>query len=176
MENYRCIATNCDKCATCGHYKAKSTFRRKFVKEDLSDICLPNYRLYSDGDRPYQVYSCKESYKELFNFYDNECSGENCSYQKDYKGIMKDGSCIECKLGDHITCTNPKHPTNKIISQMIECLKAEIKAFEDAGITEGTVTYACPVCGGEAVASRYLYDGSYHGLGSGCKTCGTWHT
>lgn len=178
MENYRCIASNCDKSGTCGHYNAQKIFREKIIKEDLSDICLPKYRLYTNyRDKPYQKYSCKEVYKELFDFYDNECDGESCSYQKRYdRTITIQSSCIECALGNHITCKNPNHPTNKAINIMIECLMAENKAFEDAGITEGTVTYTCPICSSEAIGSRYLYGGSHHGLGSGCKKCGTWHT
>lgn len=178
MENYRCVATNCDKYKTCCHYNVKKYDEddEEIVDEDLSDICLPKYRLYNDTDKPYQHYSCKETYKELFEFYDDVCDGKSCSYKKEYKGIMKDGTCVECKLGNHITCTNPKHPTNTVFDKMMEYLRAENKAFEDAGVTEGTVTYTCPLCGGEAVANRYLYDGSYHGLGSGCKTCGVWHT
>lgn len=192
MENYRCIALKCDKCSTCGHYNVKKFYDDIFIEEcidediaiediiieeDLSDICLPEYRLYSDTDGPYQVYPCKEEYQELFDFYDNECDGEICTYQKDYKGIrIERSSCIECKLGDHITCKNPNHPSNKIIEEVMKCFWAENKAFEEAGITEGIVTYTCPICGGQAVANRYLFDGSQHGLGSGCKTCGTWHT
>lgn len=178
MENYRCVATNCDRCKFCCHYNVKKFDEGddEIIDEDLSDICLPKYRLYNDTDHPYQHYSCKETYKELFDFYDNECDGEKCFYQKDYEGMMKSGSCIECKLGEHITCTSPKHPTNKIVDEIMKCFWAEEKVFQDAGITEGTVTYTCPVCGGEAVANRYLYEGSLHGLGSGCKTCGTWHT
>jgi len=178
MEVYRCIASNCNKTDTCGHYNAKKTFREKIIKEDLSDICLPTYRLYIDGrDNPFQKYSCKEVYKELFTFYDNECDGECCSYQKEYKGItIEHSSCIDCKLGEHITCKNPNHPTNLVIAKMLKSIQAENKAFEDAGITEGTVTYTCPICGDEAVGNRYLYEGSHHGLGSGCEKCGTWHT
>jgi|GEM_PF-3359942 len=190
MENYRCVATNCDKSNDCVHHHVKKFYHDTLIEEgiediilkdviideDLSDICLPKYRLYSDTDHPYQVYSCKEVYKELFHFYDNECGGEECYYQKDYEGMMKSGSCIECKLGDHITCTSPKHPTNRIINEMMMRFKADNKAFEEAGITEGKVTYICPICGDEAVANRYSYGGSIHCLGSGCKTCGTWHT
>jgi len=177
MENYRCNALNCDKSGTCGYYKAKTELRGKIIKEDLSDICLPEYRLYTCKDHAYQVYSCKDTYKELFDFYDNECNGESCLYQKSYKGIkIEHSSCIDCKLGEHITCTNLKHPTNNAINKMMECFKAENKAFDDACITEGTVTYTCPMCGSEAVGNRYLYEESYHGLGSGCNTCGTWHT
>lgn len=94
-----------------------------------------------------------------------------------HRGIaIEHSSCIDCKLGDHITCKNPNHPINKVIALMLESLQAENKAFEDAGITEGTVTYICPICSGEAIGNRYLFNGSHHGLGSGCKTCGTWHT
>lgn len=180
MENYRCVSVNCDKCNICDHYNVKKFDEDDddiIIEEDLSDICLPGYRLYSDTDPPYRHYPCKGDYNELFFFYDNECDGDSCLYQKDYDKTVKcQSSCIKCKLGDHITCTSPKHPTNKMINIMWECFKAEEKAFEKAGITEGIVTYTCPLCGGEAVASRYLHEGSYHGLGSGCKKCGTWHT
>lgn len=192
MENYRCITSNCDRCNTCGHYKVEKFYNDEFIEEcreldidedliideDLSDICLPKYRLYIEHkDKTYQHFRCKEDYKELFFFYDNECNGDYCLYQKDYdKTIKYQSSCVECKLSKYITCTNPKHPTNKIIDGMMACFRAEEKAFEDAGVTEGTVTYMCPICGGEAVASRYSYGGRLHGLGSGCKICGTWHT
>ena len=55
-------------------------------------------------------------------------------------------------------------------------LEAENKAFEQAGIDVGMVEYKCPICGGVAVTNRYLYDDRYHGLGSGCKTCGSSHS
>lgn len=54
--------------------------------------------------------------------------------------------------------------------------EAEEKALKDAGVKEGKVEYICPICGGTAVANRYKYGGRYHGLGSGCKTCGLRHT
>ncbi|OPJ63663.1 hypothetical protein [Clostridium chromiireducens] len=193
MENSRCVATNCDKSETCGHHKVKKFYDDALIEEglkediiledvivdeDLSDICLPKYRLYDEyKEESYQYYLCKESYKNLFDFYDNKCDGIYCLYQKDYDNTIKyQSSCIECKLGEHITCTNPQHPTNKIIDEMMKCFWAEQKAFEEAGISEGTVTYICPICNNEAVANRYSYGGSIHGLGSGCKTCGTWHT
>lgn len=175
MENYHCISQNCNKKNTCGHYNVKADFiNDEIIDEDLSDICLPNYRLYDTDSNC--TYRCKEDYKELFVFFDNECEGENCTFQKEYEGMRKEGSCIECKLGEHITCKNPNHPTNKIVDLMLKSILAEQKAFEDAGIKEGTVTYTCPICGGEAVGNRYLYNGSYHGLGSGCKKCGSWHS
>jgi hypothetical protein len=181
MENYRCSAANCDMCNTCNHFNVKKFDEEDdeiIIDEDLSDICLPKYKLYTNyKDKPYQKYPCKEVYKELFSFYDNECDGESCLYKKAYdKTIIMQSSCVECKLGEDITCTNSNHPTNKAIDKIIECIEAENKAFEDAGITEGTVTYTCPICGGEAIGNRYLYEGSYHGLGSGCKNCGSWHT
>lgn len=79
----------------------------------------------------------------------------------------------DCKLGNHVTCENPNHPTNKINVRLVFCWT---KAFDDARITEGTITYICPICGGQAVANRYKYGGRYHLLGSGCKTCDRWHT
>ncbi len=194
MDNYRCIASNCDRHYTCGHYKVEKFYDDEFIKncreegldmdedliidEDLSDICLPKYRLYiQHKDKPYQHFDCKENYKKLFFFYDGECEGEYCFYQRDYDETIKyQSSCVECKLSEYITCTNPKHPTNKIIDEMMACFRAEEKAFEDAGIEEGTVNYTCPICGDEAVASRYSHEGRLHGLGSGCRTCGTWHT
>jgi len=33
-------------------------------------------------------------------------------------------------------------------------LQAENEAFKKAGITEGTVTYICPKCAGEAIANK----------------------
>ena len=178
MENYRCIGKKCDKKKTCGHYNVKHDSFHKIIKEDLSDICLPNYRLYDcNTDKSFRVYSCKKEYEELFKFYDYECEGENCKYQKPYRGItIEHQSCIECKLGDNITCEDPNHPTNKILKLMFDCIMTEQKAFDDAGITEGTVTYTCPICGGQAVANRYKHGDRYHGLGSGCKTCDRWHS
>lgn len=99
MENYRCIASKCDKCNTCGHYNVKKFYdditiedeeieidEDVIIDEDLSDICLLKYRLYSDTDHPYQVYSSKEEYIELFDFYDNDCDGNDCSYQNYTEG------------------------------------------------------------------------------------------
>jgi len=63
-----------------------------------------------------------------------------------------------------------------IIEKMRLVMKAEAEAFEKAGIKVGRVEYECPICGGKAIANRYTYNGSYHGLGSGCPTCGTSHT
>lgn len=54
--------------------------------------------------------------------------------------------------------------------------EAENKAFEEAGTEVGEVEFICPICGGKAEASRYYYMGRIHGLGSGCKSCGLWHT
>lgn len=181
MENYYCICNSCSKKDTCGHYRANADFDYydEIIDEDLSDICLPNYRLYDNIKNQLfkHTYRCKEAYKELFDFYDNECEGENCTYKKAYRAItIEHQSCIDCKLDDHITCENPNHPTNKVIKLMLDSFWAEQKAFDDAGITEGSVTYTCPICGDQAVANRYKYGDRYHGLGSGCKTCGTWHT
>lgn len=50
-------------------------------------------------------------------------------------------------------------------------VRIENKAFKEARITGGTVTYKCPICGGEAVENRYLHGEVYHRLGSDCKTC-----
>jgi predicted RNA-binding Zn-ribbon protein involved in translation (DUF1610 family) len=65
---------------------------------------------------------------------------------------------------------------SKLINKLLLVIEAEREAFEKAGIDEGTVEYKCPICGGTAIANRYRYGGSYHGLGSGCLTCGRWHT
>jgi predicted RNA-binding Zn-ribbon protein involved in translation (DUF1610 family) len=82
-------------------------------------------------------------------------------------------------------CKNPRENSkNKLSKERIyaeaiefhKIIKAEDEAFEKAGIDEGTVTYICPICGGEAVANRYKFGDRYHGLGSGCRTCGTWHS
>lgn len=66
--------------------------------------------------------------------------------------------------------------TEKAIEMMWLTMQAEEEAFERAGIEEGRVEYECPICGGTAVANRYMYGGRYHGLGSGCETCGSYHT
>ena len=65
---------------------------------------------------------------------------------------------------------------SKALSKIILVMEAEEEAFKKAGIKEGTVEYTCPICGNKAIANRYLYDGRYHGLGSGCPTCGTSHS
>jgi hypothetical protein len=64
----------------------------------------------------------------------------------------------------------------KAYKNLLLTMQAEEEAFEKAGIEEGRVEYECPICGGTAVANRYMYGGSYHGLGSGCETCGSYHT
>jgi hypothetical protein len=63
-----------------------------------------------------------------------------------------------------------------IVFNFLLVLEAEEEAFKKAGIDEGRVEYKCPICGGTAIANRYKSGGSYHGLGSGCPTCGTSHT
>lgn len=63
-----------------------------------------------------------------------------------------------------------------LMGNIIKVFKAEKEAFKKAGIQEGTVEYTCPICGGRAIANRYEYNGSYHGLGSGCSNCGIRHS
>lgn len=65
---------------------------------------------------------------------------------------------------------------NRLMDDFMKRRLAEMKAFEEAGIDEGTVEYTCPICGDIAVANRYKFNGRYHGLGSGCKTCGVSHS
>jgi hypothetical protein len=66
--------------------------------------------------------------------------------------------------------------SEKLFKETLLTMQAEEDAFEKAGIEEGRVEYECPICGGIAVANRYMNGGSYHGLGSGCETCGSYHT
>jgi len=66
--------------------------------------------------------------------------------------------------------------TLQIIEKVLLVMEAEEEAFEKAGIKEGRVEYICPICGGKAIANRYTFNGSYHGLGSGCPTCGRSHS
>jgi predicted RNA-binding Zn-ribbon protein involved in translation (DUF1610 family) len=64
----------------------------------------------------------------------------------------------------------------KMMDDFFKIMKAEEEAFEKAGIKEGTVTYTCPICGGTAVAVRYVHNGRTGGLGSHCTKCGYSHT
>lgn len=170
-----CRGRSCSKKKTCNHYIV-NTFLDKLIGEDLSDICLPDYRLYIEGNF-YKSFPDKEFYISLLNFYDNECEGENCGKREIYdKNELIRPTRIECKFGEGFTCNHLKHPSNEIVVEFMKILQAEEEAFKKAGINEGTVYYTCPICGGEAVAKRYMQDGSIHGLGSGCKKCETWHT
>ena len=65
---------------------------------------------------------------------------------------------------------------SKIVKETVLVIEAEEEAFKKAGIQEGRVEYKCPICGGTAIANRYIHDDRYHGLGSGCPTCGTSHS
>jgi predicted RNA-binding Zn-ribbon protein involved in translation (DUF1610 family) len=64
----------------------------------------------------------------------------------------------------------------KVTRRLFLTMEAEEEAFLRAGINEGRVEYICPLCGGTAIAVRHIHGGRYHGLGSGCKSCGAWHT
>lgn len=64
----------------------------------------------------------------------------------------------------------------EIMKKVLATLEAEEKAFEEAGLEVGSVEYTCPHCGGNAIANRYWFGGRIHGLGSGCKTCNSWHS
>ena len=55
-------------------------------------------------------------------------------------------------------------------------VEAEEEALKEAGIEVGTVEFTCPLCGGKARAHRYRSGGRIRGLGSGCESCGMWHT
>lgn len=59
----------------------------------------------------------------------------------------------------------------ELISKFILFAKAQREAFAKAGITKGTVQFTCPLCGGNAVATRFRYKGRWAG-GSGCEKCG----
>lgn len=62
------------------------------------------------------------------------------------------------------------------IEQIMSFIEAENEAFENAEIEVGEVEFTCPICGGQAVGNRYWHGGRIHGLGSGCKGCGIWHS
>lgn len=81
----------------------------------------------------------------------------------DYAKLEKD------KIDDYVD-------TKRMIENLFKIRMAENEAFEKAGITEGRVEYICPICGNIAVANRYMFNGSYHSLGSGCKNCGIVHS
>ena len=119
----------------------------------MSDICLPNYRLYIEGDF-YKAFSNKVYYVEMLNFFDKECTRQSCGYKEIYdKSKPFRSSQVACKLGNEFNCNHPKHPDNSVFDDFIFTLKAENDAFKKAGITEGTVTYTCPKCGSQAVAN-----------------------
>lgn len=65
---------------------------------------------------------------------------------------------------------------DEALEAMLNYIEVENQAFEDAGITEGTVEFECPLCGGKAIGHRYIHGGRIHGLGSGCTDCGMMHT
>jgi len=173
MDKYCCKPKNCNKKGTCNHFVVENIFGKR-IEEDLSDICLPGYRLYIEGDY-FKNFPSKAYYVELFNFFDNICTGERCVKRKLYDKTEL-SSRIECKLGEQYTCCHPMHPHNKSIVETLKVIMAEEEAFKNAGIEEGTIHFTCPICGGEAVASRYKHNGRYHGLGSHCKKCGWSHT
>lgn len=175
METYSCKSKKCTRKGSCNHYNVKPLFGKR-IPEDLSDLCQPDYRLYVEGDY-YSDFPPKAYYKELLEFYDNGCKGIECREKEAYDSNEPyQSSRIECKLGKEFTCKHPSHPKNIVISKIIASIKAEEEAFNKAGIEEGTVTYICPICGGEAVANRYMHGGRLHGMGSYCKGCETSHT
>jgi hypothetical protein len=65
---------------------------------------------------------------------------------------------------------------NSAVENLLLVMAAEEEAFKKAGIKEGRLEYECPICKGTAIVNRYMHAGSYHGLGSGCPTCNSWHT
>lgn len=175
METHCCDSKTCTRKEECNHHNVKPLFGKR-ISEDLSDLCLPDYRLYLEGDK-YMGFPTKDYYAELLAFYDQVCQGMGCGERKDYDYSKPfRSSRIECKLGKEFTCKHPIHPDNKVINAFLASLEAEEEAFKKAGIKEGTVTYTCPNCGGEAVANRYMHGGRYHGMGSYCKGCETSHT
>ncbi len=50
MDTNCCRPKACDKKDACNHYIIKPLCGGRLIAEDLSDICLPNYRLYIEGD------------------------------------------------------------------------------------------------------------------------------
>lgn len=175
MDTNYCNPKTCDRKENCNHHIVKP-FHGIKKAEDMSDICLPNYRLYIKGDF-YKSFPSKNYYKSLLSFYDNVCCGENCGNKTLYNKNEKFASSqVDCKLGEEFTCNHPKHPDNEIVFDFLKTIQAEDDAFKKAGIEEGTVTYICPKCGGEAIANRYTHDERTHGLGSGCPKCGTSHS
>jgi predicted RNA-binding Zn-ribbon protein involved in translation (DUF1610 family) len=175
MYTHSCDSKTCTRKDKCSHHNVETLFEKR-ISEDLSDLCLPGYRLYLENHN-YKSFPTKAYYAELLEFYDNVCEGIGCGKRKVYdcNGPFET-SRIECKLGKEFTCKHPVHPDNKIVNEILATLQAENEAFKRAEIKEGTVTYICPNCGGEAVANRYIQGGRVNGLGSYCKGCGTSHT
>jgi len=175
MDTSYCNPQKCEKKETCNHHIVKPMYGKR-IATDMSDICLPDYRLYIKGDY-YKSFPNKNYYKSVLSFYDNICSGSECGNREIYdKNNPMSLSKIHCKLGKGFNCNHPKHPDNEMEIDCNKTIQAENEAFKKAGITEGTVTYICPKCGGEAIANRYKHDGMINGLGSGCPKCGTSHT
>ncbi|GAA0180866.1 hypothetical protein SH2C18_34850 [Clostridium sediminicola] len=113
MRTYYCNPKWCDKKETCNLHIIKHFGSGEKIAEDMSDICLPKYRLYIEGDF-YKAFPNKYYFTELLNFYDNICPGEGCGkreiyYKRDVVGPSK----IECKLGEKFTCEHSKHPDNE---------------------------------------------------------------
>lgn len=175
MDTYSCDSKTCTRKNKCNHHNTEPLFGKR-ISEDLSDLCLPDYRLYLEDDN-YKRFPPKAYYAKLLRFYDNVCEGIGCGEREEYDDddpfIL---SRIECKLGKEFTCKHSVHPDNKAAYAVLATIKAEKEAFKKAGKEAGTVTYLCPNCGGEAVASRYIHGGRYHGMGSYCKGCGTSHS
>ena len=177
MDTNYCNPQKCDKKETCNHHIVKVMYGKR-IATDMSNICLPDYRLYIKGNY-FKSFPNKSYYESLLNFYDNVCTGDGCEkrtvtvYDKN-KSIRS--SQVDCKLGEKFTCHHPEHPDNAMIIDFAKTMQAENEAFKKAGITEGTVTYICPKCGSEAIANRYSHNGRLHGLGSGCSKCGMSHT
>lgn len=191
MEVHYCNPKSCDKKESCNHYLVKKQLRtddidiflvgveRDFIEEDLSDICLPEYRLFIFGDR-YKGFKPKKYYQKLLEFFDHVCEDEQCQSYEAYgpHSPAYPASRIECKRGKEYTCKHKKHPDNVACSESALFYEAENKAFENAGIETGTVEFICPICSGKAIGNRYYspYTGRLKGLGSHCQKCGISHT
>lgn len=174
MDTEYCNPETCDKKDSCNHHLVKPSVGNR-IAVDLSDICLPDHRLYIKGDY-YKGFPNKAYYKELLTFYDHKCPSKNCGQRAVYDQRITRSSRVECKLGIKYTCTHPEHPTNNSLEKIMKMLQAEASATKNAGIEEGAVTYTCPICGNKAVANRYKYAGKTGALGSGCPHCGISHS
>lgn len=177
-----CEPIKCQKKETCNHYLVKNNAFGKSMAEDLSDICQGE-RLYIEGKK-FLGFPNKKYYEELISFYDNVCKceqSEQCDCREIYRKYDRiknpfSSSKSDCKMGDEYTCKHAKHPDNRMLTDAFEFIEAENEAFIIADKKEGTISFVCPICGGNAIGRRQKISGRISGLGSHCEKCGFGHT